>query len=262
MSDQELTLALRALGHRLEAEPVPDLAPAVLARLGEVGAPRRGWRPLVLALAVLLIAAAVAVAASDRVRDFLFGAGVNVERVATLPVTTTAPAGNITAPAATTAPGPPAGPAPFASLGLGRPVTASGAANALGGGVPATALLGPPDAIFRAETADGPAVTLAWRPADPVLLTVVPAHDADDPFLIGKELTQQTTAEFVNLPDGGEGVFVSGAPHAVTLFDGRQVRFRLAEDVLLWRPAGSDRVYRLEGRFDRARAIQLAGSLR
>jgi hypothetical protein len=39
------------------------------------------------------------------------------------------------------------------------------------------------------------------------------------------------------------------------------VRFRLAEDVLLWRPAGSDRVYRLEGRFDRARAIQLAGSL-
>jgi hypothetical protein len=198
---------------------------------------------------VLLLAAAVAVAASDRVRDFLFGAGVRVERVATLPVTTTAPP-------------PPSGPTPFAALGLGRPVTAAAAARALGRSVPATGLLGPPDAIFRAETADGPAVTLAWQPADPVLLTVVPAHDENDPFLIGKELTQQTTAEFVNLPGGGEGVFLSGAPHAVTLFDGRQVRFRLAEDVLLWRPPGTDRVYRLEGRFDRARAIQLAGSLR
>jgi len=40
------------------------------------------------------------------------------------------------------------------------------------------------------------------------------------------------------------------------------VRFRLAEDVLLWRPSGSDRVYRLEGRFDRARAVELATSLR
>ena len=95
----------------------------------------------------------------------------------------------------------------------------------------------------------------------PRLLTVVPAHDENDPFLIGKELTQQTTAEFVQLPGGGEGVFISGAPHAVTLFDGRQVRFRLAEDVLLWRPSGTDRVYRLEGRFDQ-RAVQLATSLR
>ncbi len=95
-----------------------------------------------------------------------------------------------------------------------------------------------------------------------MLLTIVPAHDENDPFLIGKELTQETTAEFVDLPGGaGSGVFVSGAPHAVTLFDGRVVRFRLAEDVLLWR-SPDDRVYRLEGRFDRSRALQLGGSVR
>jgi hypothetical protein len=255
MSDRDVALALRALGRRLDAEPVPDLAPVVLSRLGSVAAPPRRWRPLVLAIAVLLLAAAVAVAASDRVRDFLFGAGVSVERVATLPVATTASA-------PTTAPKPPAKPASFASLGLGRPVAAAAASSALGIPLPATGLLGPPDAVFRAETADGPAITLAWQPADPVLLTVVPAHDENDPFLIGKQLTEQTTADFVQLPGGGEGVFISGAPHAVTLFDGRQVRFRLAEDVLLWRPSGTERVYRLEGRFDQARAVQLATSVR
>jgi hypothetical protein len=61
VSETDLALALRALGHRLEAEPAPDLAPAVLGRLADVApAPRRRWRPLVLALAVLLLAAAAA----------------------------------------------------------------------------------------------------------------------------------------------------------------------------------------------------------
>jgi hypothetical protein len=261
VSDQELTLALRALGRRLDADPVPDVAPAVVARIGAV-APRRHWRPLVLAIAVLLVAAAAAVAASDRVRDFLFGAGVDVQRVETLSVPTTPTATATTTPAATGAPRAPAGPAAFAPLGLGRPVDATAASEALGIDLPATDELGAPDAIFRANTADGPAITQAWNPADPVLLTIVPAHDESDPFIIGKELTEASSAEFVQLPGDGEGVFISGAPHAVTLFDGRTVRFRLAEDVLLWRPSGSDRVYRLEGRFDRARALALATSLR
>jgi hypothetical protein len=39
----------------------------------------------------------------------------------------------------------------------------------------------------------------------------------------------------------------------------RKVEFRLAQDVLLWRPAGP-RVFRLEGRFDRARALALEAS--
>ena len=43
------------------------------------------------------------------------------------------------------------------------------------------------------------------------------------------------------------------------MFDGRKVQFRLAKDVLLWRPAGP-RVFRLEGPFDEARAVALAAS--
>ena len=45
----------------------------------------------------------------------------------------------------------------------------------------------------------------------------------------------------------------------MTMFDGRKVQFRLAQDVLLWRPAGP-RVYRLEGTFDSARALALESS--
>jgi hypothetical protein len=172
---------------------------------------------------------------------------VKIERVETLP------------PTVSTAATPPGSTASFAGLGLGTPVDAAAAETALGAPLPASAELGPPAAIYRAATPDGDAITLAWQPADPVLLTVVPAHDENDPFLIGKSLTSGTTVEYVSLPGVGEGVYLSGAPHAVTLFDGREVQFRLAQDVLLWRPE-SDHVYRLEGSFDAARARTLAGS--
>jgi hypothetical protein len=245
VSEQELTLALRALGRRLDAEPVPDVAPVVLARITEP-APRRRVRPFVLAFVVLLAIAATAVAASDDLRRWLRGSGVDIQRVETLP------------PVAGTPP-PGTGASAFAGLGLGTRVSAAAAASALGIPLPASAELGAPTAIYRADTADGPAITLAWTPEHPVLLTVVPAHDENDPFLIGKSLTSGSRADYVSLDNGTGGVYISGAPHAVTLFDGREVRFRLAQDVLLWRPSGS-RVYRLEGTFDAARGRALATS--
>ncbi len=251
MSDHDLTLALRALGRRLDAEPVADVVPAVLVRIAEPApAPRRRrTRPLVLAFVALLLIAATAVAASDRLREWLQGSGVSIERVETLPPTVSTPVPSATGSST----------ASFAALGLGEPVDADTAEAALGVPLPASAELGPPDAIYRAETPEGDAITLAWRPADPVLLTVVPAYDENDPFLIGKSLTSATSVDYVPLAGGGEGVYLSGAPHAVTLFDGREVQFRLAEDVLLWRPAGG-RVYRLEGSFDRAGALALVDS--
>lgn len=250
MSDHDLTLALRALGRRLDAEPVADVVPVVLARIAEPEpARRRHLRPLVLAFVVLLLLAATAVAASDQLRAWLRGSSVKIERVETLPPT-------VSTPVATASGG---STASVAALGLGPPVDAAAAAAALGAPLPVSAELGPPAAIYRAATPDGDAITLAWAPAGPLLLTVVPAHDENDPFLIGKSLTNATSVDYVSLPGGGEGVYISGAPHAVTLFDGREVQFRLAQDVLLWRPAG-DRVYRLEGWFDRARALALVGS--
>jgi hypothetical protein len=150
-------------------------------------------------------------------------------------------------------------PASFNVPGLGREIDAAAAEKALGIPLPVSSELGPPAAIFSADTRDGPAITLAWTPADPVLLTVVPAHDENDPFLIGKAVIADSTVDFVTLSDGRDGIYISGAPHAVTMFDGRKVQFRLAQDVLLWRPAGP-RVFRLEGRFDRARALALEAS--
>jgi hypothetical protein len=255
MSEQELTLALRALGRRLDAEPVADVAPAVLVRIaGEVPA-RRRLRPVVLAFVALLLIAATAVAASDDLRRWLRGSGVDIQRVEILPPVVTVPETTATTSGTTTAPVA----ASFAGLGLGTRVDAAAAEKALGIPLPVSSELGPPAAIFSADTADGPAVTLAWTPADPVLLTVVPAHDENDPFLIGKALTSASSVDYLTLSDGREGIYISGAPHAVTMFDGRKVQFRLAQDVLLWRPTGP-RVYRLEGTFDRARALALESS--
>jgi len=254
MSEQELTLALRALGRRLDAEPVADVAPVVLARIAEEAPSRRRLRPLVLAFVALLLIAATAVAASDDLRRWLRGSGVDIQRVETLPPVVTVPATTATTPGRTTAPA-----ASFAGLGLGKRIDAAAAEKALGIPLPVSSELGPPAAIFSADTADGPAITLAWTPADPVLLTVVPAHDENDPFLIGKALTQASSVDTPTLSDGRTAVYISGAPHAVTMFDGRKVEFRLAQDVLLWRPAGP-RVFRLEGTFDQARAVALAAS--
>ena len=81
----DLETRLRELGHELEWPPTPDLARAVSARL-----PRRSPRPrrrLVLALAagLLLFPAAGAVAVSERVRDWLGLASVEVRRAPELP---------------------------------------------------------------------------------------------------------------------------------------------------------------------------------
>ena len=77
----------------------------------------------------------------------------------------------------------------------GNPRRRRGGREALGIPLPVSSELGPPAAIFSADTADGPGITLAWTAADPVLLTVVPAHDENDPFLIGKALTQASSVD-------------------------------------------------------------------
>ena len=64
--------------------------------------------------------------------------------------------------------------------------------------------------------------------------------------------------------DGAPGVFLSGDPHFLLLLDelGNPVEdsARLAGNVLLWSHDGV--AYRLEGDFDRERALELAQSLR
>ena len=98
------------------------------------------------------------------------------------------------------------------------------AAAALGVPLPASAELGPPAAIFRAATADGDcdhARLDARRPraADGRARTRRERPVPDRQVADGGDL-----GRLPDPPDGGDGVYISGAPHAVTLFDGREVR--------------------------------------
>ncbi len=255
MTDLDLQQALRALGARLEAEPEIDIAPVVLARIGTT-TPRRARvrRPLRMALvgvAIALLAAAVAVAASPTVRGWLRDHGVDVERSRHLAPSTTA----------TDVP----------ALGFGTPVTAAEAEGALGRPLPTSDRLGEPATVLRDRTPAGDVVTLVWRagpglPATPVLpavgalLTVGPPGTGNDAIIIAKSLTPASPAQFLEIPGVGSAVWIAGAPHAVRLFDGRSIGFRLAANALLW--SDDSRLLRLESALPRPAAMAVAASVR
>jgi hypothetical protein len=248
VSDHELTGALRALGARLEADETPDLVPSVLAALPvRPGRVRLPARRLVLILVVLLVAAATAVAASDTIRGWFASRGVRLDRVATLP-----PVSTLQGPS---------------DLGLGRPISAAEAARVLGVPLPESSRLGPPDGVYESA---GPLVTQRWRarpglpgapalPGTGALLTIGPIRDAEQPFLIAKELSPQTHVDFPQLPDGTQAAFIGGAPHAVQ-FEGTTTRFRLAANVLIWEARGH--VYRLETTLPEADMLRIAAGFR
>ena len=132
----ELDAVLTELGRHVEFPPTPNLAPAVRRRLGE----RRSWRrPVVVALAVLVVAigAALAVpAARTAILDWLGLRTVHIVRVEKLP------------------------PAPvIGNLDLGRPVTLAEARRR------APWLLVPadePDGAYISTAIPGGKVSLLW----------------------------------------------------------------------------------------------------
>jgi hypothetical protein len=80
----ELERALSALAREVAFPPEPDLAPGVLARLGEPGRRRRSW-PVAVALAAALAVAFAVPQARSSILRFLHLGGVTIERVETLP---------------------------------------------------------------------------------------------------------------------------------------------------------------------------------
>jgi hypothetical protein len=254
MSDLDLQQALRALGARLEAEPEIDIAPVVLARIGatapRAARPRQPLRIVVVGLAIALLATAVAVATSQTVRGWLREHGVDVSR--------------------SDSPVPRATAGDLRSLGLGTPVTGAEAEGALGQPLPTSDRLGAPTTVLLDKTSAGDVVTLVWRPgpalpATPVLpdigalLTVGPPDTGDEAIIIGKSLTPRSSPQFVEIPRLGSAVWIAGAPHAVRLFDGRSVGFRMAANALLW--SDDSRLVRLESALSRTAAIAVAASL-
>jgi hypothetical protein len=254
MTEHELQAALLALGRRLDVGEVDaGLVARVVERLPAVAPSpdnRRGrWmRPALVAAALLLLGAATAVAASDTVRSWLHASGIDAKPVATLPATVSTRT--------------------IADLGAGSPVGAASAGSVLGHPVPQSSTLGRPAAIL-ARTTGEPLVTLVWRsaaglpagataPAIGALLTIAPRRDPDAGVFLAKALGGKTHVEFVTIPGLGDAAWIAGAPHAVTLFDGRTIIFRLAANVLVWSDGGD--VLRFESALDREAAIAVAAS--
>jgi len=241
----ELERALVSLGHELEVPEAPDVVAAVRARLE----PRRGRRTiraprrLAVAVALVLLAALLATLAIPDARSALFRAlhlgGTSIELVDELPEV---PA------------------EPDLELTLGQRVTLAEARRAAGFDV-----LRPeeqPDAVYLGDRGT---VWLLYGTPERVrlLLAQTPFHSIDPELLLKKVAATGTQVEPVTV-EGAEGAFLSGDPHFLVLLDAQgnpvEDSARLAGNVLLWSDGGI--AYRLEGDFDRERALELAESLR
>jgi hypothetical protein len=225
----ELERALVALGAELEFPPTPDLTRAVGARLER----RRWFRPLVFAVAALVVGVGIALAVpparSAILRFFHIGAAT-VERVETLP---------------------PAQHRPLVA-GLGPALVREDAEMAahlrirLPRAVPAPA---------RYYARPGLIATLLRVDGTPVLL----AEIRDDQTIFAKKAVEkQTTVEPV--PVGEFGLWLAGPEHVLMWRLGSPavhvVETRLAGNVLIWVRLGI--TYRLEGNLDKGQMLGLA----
>lgn len=213
----ELDQALHALAAELDWPVTPEFA----LRLGP--APRRSRRPLLVAIAVVLLAVAVALAvptARSSILRFFHLGSVTIERVGTL-------AGAEEQPLA---------------AGLGPRVTAAEAEGVLGAPFR-------PEAHGQLYVRDGIVSTLLAAPA-PTLLSEFGSAAIMKKFVAGS-----TRIESVEIAPGVEGIWLAGEAHAVFFFP--QASPRLAGNVLVW--ASGDVTFRLEGRtLTKRSAVELA----
>lgn len=259
----ELERMLSRLGEELEWPSTPDLAATVMGRLDEPAA--RPWRrlarllppaglrrSLALALVALLLLAGTVLAAvpgvRDAVLDFLGLQGATVERRETLPP-----------------------PPPQRPLDLGTETTLAGAQDRLAFDPLVPAALGDPDGVYLRRGPPGGELSLTYRarpglpPARPTRLGLLLSEFRGDlsPQYIGKIAGQTTTVERLRV-DGEAAIWLEGAPHFFFYRAGPgrfvETQLRLARNVLLLEQG--DLLVRLEGAFDRERALTIARSLR
>jgi hypothetical protein len=265
MPDLEQTLT--RIGGELEWPETPDLAASVTARLraaAEHAPPARARarfrgllppaglrRALVLALVSLLVLAGAVFAAVPSVRDAVlefFGLqGATVERRETLPP-----------------------PPPVRPLDLGTRTTLDDAADQLGFEPLVPAELGTPDGVYTRSAVPGGELTLVYRPradlprARATRLGLVLSEFRGDltPEYFGKLAGPGTHVERLRV-DGERALWLEGAQHFFFYRapDGEFVdnELRVAQNVLLLEQGRL--LVRLEGAFDRERAIEIAQSL-
>jgi len=221
----ELERELTLLGREVDWPATPEL------RLRLEGVPRRNRRPLVLAIALAVLAVAIAFAvppARSAILRVLHIGGATVERVDTLPEAEERPL----------------------AAGLGRPVSVSEATEILG----RAPLLPDTDGTPTLYEQDGVVSTLLAGP-EPLLLSEVRSDYG--PGLMKKVAAGGTSVEWVQVTPEVEGIWLSGAPH-VFFFPATPPR--VAGKVLLWET--DTMTFRLEGaELTRADALRLAGDV-
>jgi hypothetical protein len=217
----ELERALLALD--VEFPPEPNLVAGVRARIE----PRRAWRrPLVVAVALGLVALGIAMAVPDArsaiLRFFHIGA-VRIERVETLP---------------------PAQQRPL-TAGLGPPMSRAAAESEAGfsmrlpKGVHPTQYYVRTGLIATMLRVDGKLVLLAEFQGDQVSLTK-------------KFAASETSVQPAQI--GEFGLWLSGGRH-VMRWSSHELETRLAGNVLLW--LQDERTYRLEGALSKEKMLEL-----
>ena len=253
----ELERMLTELGRELDYPPTPARAARGTAALAELepergpdaGAARRRSRrttlvrpallrrPLALAALALLLLAGAAFAAAPGVRDAVL-------ELLGLPE--------------------------LAPLELGRRVSLAKARAALDFDPVVPAALGRPDAVFVRDVPGGE-LSLAYRPrrglpaARTTRLGLLVSEFRGDllPEYLGKIAGVAASVERLNL-DGERAIWIEGAPHLFFYRSPRkdfaELPLRLAQNVLLVERGRL--LVRLEGAFERRRAIALARSLR
>jgi hypothetical protein len=263
---EQLEARLERLGAELDFPETPDVVAVVAERLRAPGgaAPVSGrsaprgrralsiqWRALVLALVALLILAGGVVAAvpdaRNAVLEFFGLRGATVERRTELP------------------PAPPPRP-----LDLGEHVTLKEARDRVDFRPLIPAGL-PPGRAYVRSAVPGGELSLAYPPtgglreAKSTGLGLLATEFRGDlaPELIGKMTGQATKVERLSL-DGSRAIWIEGAPHFFFYRDPQgefhDNELRLAANVLLVQRGRM--LVRLEGAFDRAKAIELYRSLR
>jgi hypothetical protein len=271
----ELERRLSRLGDEVDWPRTPDLAANVMAELDEPvaepdepvaeappGPARRARfagllppaglrRSLALAVVALLLLAGTVVAAvpgvRDAVLDFFGLQGAIVERRERLPQ-----------------------PPPPRPLELGTRTTLSRAAGQLGFAPLVPAVLGQPDAVYVRRGPPGGELSLTYRPraglprTRSTRLGLLLSEFRGDlaPEYLGKIVGQATSAEPLRI-GADRAIWIEGAPHFFFYRapDGGFVdtELRIAQNVLL--VEHGPLLLRLEGAFDRRRAIAIARSL-
>jgi hypothetical protein len=252
----ELERELRQLGRELDWPRTPELTQSVIERIPSQSRTRRRpvffRRSLAIALAGLLVLAGGVFAAVPSVRDSVlefFGLqGATVERREQLP--------------------PPPKPHP---LGLGERTTLAAARGSLAFDPLVPEAAGEPGGVFVDTAVQGGVLSLTYPPAEGLprarstqLGLLVTEFRGDLlPEYTGKIAGQATRIERIRV-DGNRAIWLEGAPHFFFYRppgeEFREENLRIAQNVLLLE-RGSVLV-RLEGAFDRDKAVELARSLR